>query len=692
MARSKSISKPGRPRTRGTRATAAGSRLGLLPFGILFLLAAGIRIAYLAAYGRALPFRDVPIVDAEYYRGWAHALAAGAGPAGVFARAPGYAYFLALVDSLAGPGFTGWVLGIQTALGLSTWALLVLLSHRLWGRTGALATGLLAALCFPFPFFESKLLPTTLSLFLAVASLSLLGRASGSARPERGRRRRETGPGKLAPAAAGLLWGLACLARPNLLVFPFVAIPVGWILTRRVRDGVPPVFWAGLVLALLPATAHNLRAGGEPVLVSANGGMNFAIGHHPGNRTGLFVVPPELGSPATTAALDQAARDRADRESGRTLTASEADRFWLGRGMSFVARHPLAEARLEGTKLLRMLDTEEFPNNYSVEVERETIPWLAWIRAPFWIVFFLAGAGLIRYGRREGRPAPDGAHPSAAETREARARRARLAAILSLAATAVLGMLFFCVMSRFRLFLTAPLLVLAGGGVAALRAWATERGRRPSRAAWGLALLAISLAPTLIPLPLPRSTRAFGYLQAGLAWMEGGHGGRAAPAFEKSLEIERSGDAILGLSRARVAQGRMEEALDLLHRGEKEFPEDPRLPDYRGAALQLAGRGSEAEPAFARALEIDPTFAQASFNLASLYASEGDFARGAAYFRRCLRLDPRDATALYRLGRCYRELGLADSARIAFEGVLRLEPGHGPSLAELRELSSGPPR
>ena len=64
----------------------------------------------------------------------------------------------------------------------------------------------------------------------------------------------------------------------------------------------------------MPFTAHNVLVGGEAVLLSANGGINFWIGNHAG-ADGVF-APPTDYDPVN----DPLHREAASREAGRDLS------------------------------------------------------------------------------------------------------------------------------------------------------------------------------------------------------------------------------------------------------------------------------------------------------------------------------------------------------------------------------------
>ena len=56
----------------------------------------------------------------------------------------------------------------------------------------------------------------------------------------------------------------------------------------------------------------------------------------------------------------------------------------------------------------------------------------------------------------------------------------------------------------------------------------------------------------------------------------------------------------------------------------------------------MSGRMAEAQAALLRAVELDPSSAQAHYNLGLLAASGGRYAEAVTYFERAAALDPSD--------------------------------------------------
>ncbi|MGH7149205.1 MAG: glycosyltransferase family 39 protein, partial [Planctomycetota bacterium] len=219
--------------------------------------------------------------DGRYYHEWAAALAQGKEfppePSGrPHWMPPLYPYVLSLLYRIAGPHPLSLVL-LQHALGLAGLLLLHRLARRVFEERAALLAVALGAFFLPPGFFEGKPMAETLAAFLALSGLASL-----------------TGTGSRPRAAAGgILVGLASCARPQLLpALPAVALA----LARGPSRPAALPFLAGAVLAPGASLICNLAVSGQPVLVSANGGVNFHLGNHAGVR-GTFRAPgPQWGS------------------------------------------------------------------------------------------------------------------------------------------------------------------------------------------------------------------------------------------------------------------------------------------------------------------------------------------------------------------------------------------------------------
>ena len=189
---------------------------------------------------------------------------------------------LGLVYKVTGPDVLAGRLA-NCVLGALTCYLLAHLGVMLAGFRAGLLAGVLAAVYWPFIYFDGELLTVCLELVLDVALLLLLVRAG-------------RGGSRWWYVAAGVAWGLSAITRPNILAFaPAIAL---WVLIaapadRRIAAAARSFLLtcAGAAVAILPVTVRNYVVGHELVLVATNGGVNFYIGNNPKSDGCSAVVP-----------------------------------------------------------------------------------------------------------------------------------------------------------------------------------------------------------------------------------------------------------------------------------------------------------------------------------------------------------------------------------------------------------------
>ena len=265
----------------------------------LFLGALAVRLAYLLE-SRGNPFFDAPVVDARTYLEQARLIAAGdlLGGDRAFYQPPAFPCFLAAFLRVFGDGVFAAVRVAHALIGACSCLLLYRLALRALPSAWAAAAAAAAlALWGPLVYFEGELLSVALEVFLYLFLLLLLARA-----------RERTGLARW--GAAGLVGGLAAVTRPNIMLFLLLAACALPRLRPRPAAG---RYLRQLLAALVgfacvvgPVTWRNAAVGGEFVLVSANGGVNFYIGNnvaadstvaiHPGMHwERLMAEPVEAG-------------------------------------------------------------------------------------------------------------------------------------------------------------------------------------------------------------------------------------------------------------------------------------------------------------------------------------------------------------------------------------------------------------
>lgn len=510
----------------------------------LFLAALALR------WGYVLEMADLPtfqrlVVDAARYdelareilrRGWL--------PDEPFSQAPLYPYFLAAVYSVFGVSYTA-VRAVQAILGATTVVLAALATERAFGRPAGVVAGLLGVFYGPWVFYGGLLWKPTLTLFLLTWVWFLLA-------GEPGRRAR---PGRL--VAAGVLLGAAGLLRENVLVLApvlavFLWLEPRWQSPRRVSWTRPAGLAAGVLLALLPVVLLNVRASGEWMLTSAQGGMNFYIGNGP-EATGTY-VPFSEGSQDPQQLLADSRRVAARLWSERTgepvdpeeLTPARSSRILWTETLRSMAAAPLDWLAMTVRKAALFWNAYEIPDAEDLVVNRELSAVLALAPVSFGWLAPLALLGFVPAFRRSPR---DGR-------------------LLAAAVTGVFAsvMLFF-VLGRYRLSVTPFLLPLAGLALVWLgtgvRAFLGDRRRWKLPAVAGLALA---------------------MLVAGTHW----------PIFDEPTRRQHT--AALWFNLGTAAQRLAGEAFDDVRRDPNSIP---RGLARSGQAVGFLGRAVEASPRFA---------------------------------------------------------------------------------------------
>jgi 4-amino-4-deoxy-L-arabinose transferase-like glycosyltransferase len=415
------------------------------PVRIAGILGLALRVSVILWRRGHDPLFHQPINDAAIYDQWARALIAGQGfglEGSPFFLPPFYPYLTALLYRLDGGAIWGVTIfqalcGVGIVLGIHR------LGVRLYGGKAGLLAGTLALLFAPALWYEGWQLPTTLNLFLLTLILNLLIECLD---PSRLSRRRSN----LIFLGLGLALGLASVNRPqNLLLATLI---LAWLWWRGKAAGAVPYRSIGLVLAALiltisPVTIHNLRVSGEPIPLSANGGVNFYVGNYQG-ADGRFSFPP--GFPSYIGQMQAASRQMAQTETGRTLNWRQTSTHWFGKGWSDLTENPGRAIVLVLHKARLLVSWREMENNFVVSWVREKSGPAMWLIPSLGLFWLLALPAIIDAMRR---------------------RDQKDLALLIPMVTVILVCLIFWVSTRNRLPLLIPLAVLAGVSLSNLRLW-----------------------------------------------------------------------------------------------------------------------------------------------------------------------------------------------------------------------------
>ncbi|MDG1986239.1 MAG: glycosyltransferase family 39 protein [Planctomycetota bacterium] len=445
-----------------------------------FGLGALLRVAYVLAL-RDHPRFEAPTMDAAYHLAWARTLVGGETfQDGSFFRAPLYPYFLSIWTALS-PGSTLLARLAQALLGGVAAGLTAGLACRVVGRKAAWWAGGFVALSPVMVAFDAELLIPVLLVPLLLWALDRCVAWGGDDRPR-------------AAVWTGVLFGLAAIARPNVLLF----MPglFAWTIWRTRRPVSGLALALGTLMPIAPVTLVNVLAG-DPALISTQAGVNFWIGNNP-QSDGVSAIVPGTRQGWWDGFHDSVAA--AERAEGRELRPGEVSRHYGRRALAWILSEPGDAARLFAWKARLLCTNVELANNQAIEfTARRTLPALRFSPSRWDVLFSLGVVGLVLAWRRRERGA---------------------GVLLGFLSVYSLSVLLFFVNARFRVPLTPVLAVGAGYSLVQLAgAW---RRREPGRAAMiGVPVILLGVLSNLVPDAVHRSDAA-GYADLGRAELVGG--------------------------------------------------------------------------------------------------------------------------------------------------------------------------
>ena len=425
---------------------------------------------------------------------------------------------------------------------------------------------------------------------------------------------------------AGLLTGVLALLRENALLVAPLLLPLAWGRPRfegisrwRAATLRSAVFILGIALALAPVALRNGLIGGSYLPTTFQGGVNFYIGNNASADGEYHPIVPGKQVPA----LERQEPIRlAEEAAGRTLSAAEVSRYWLGRALGWARASPNAFLRLQARKLAMFFRWYEWPDAVDYY-------WIAALSPVFRLplleyggALILAAAGLILAWRRRA--------------------LAPLAPALVFLGAWVLSTIVFFLFSRYRLPAVPSLLVLGALPIAALvETW--QVGRRGPAAAWTLVCLVALALPHLAGYG-PRLDLVH-YNLARLA-EERGEPDEAAAQYRAALAA-RPDDflAYLNLGNLAARRGDLAAALPLYQRAASLEPRSDDAESNLGGIYLALRRPAEAEAHLDRALALNSRNVFALHNRALLALREGDLPAARAFNRRELAAAPDDPAA-----------------------------------------------
>ncbi len=285
---------------------------------------------------------------------------------------PGYPLFLS-VFAKAFHNFAFFIF-IQHLLFWSAGVLLFKSVSILRSPKAGILAGIIYLFYTPFLAYASALVPEGLGVFLFSLALYSWSRLWSE---------RITEPlPRLEAAILGVVSGFLCVARPVFLPWVF-AVGAYFAIKAKVkpRIGFVLIYFIGLLSVLFVVAYPNYKKTGR-LMLSAHTGVNFYIGNNE-KATGLFT-----GLNIFRGSQEGLLRDSvliARQRLHRPVSEAEADEYWYGQALLFIANHPIKFLKLLLFKLWFLLSSKEFYEAQGL---------LFWPSIPFGFIIPFAFLGL----------------------------------------------------------------------------------------------------------------------------------------------------------------------------------------------------------------------------------------------------------------------------------------------------------
>ncbi|MBN1351068.1 glycosyltransferase family 39 protein [candidate division KSB1 bacterium] len=329
-----------------------------IPPLIICLVALLFRMIYLSEL-RHSPLFYFPQVDADTYVHLAYQIADGSfftTNSLSFYQAPLYPFVLAFIFKTVSSDLF-WIHLLQFILGTINCVLIYSLGKACFNKSFGVLSGLLASVYWTFIYFEGELLLPTAAIFLDLCFLILFI----------GYLKKRTIHYAI---FSGLLLGLSAIARPNILLFGWLACPLLMLLPSSAIFQKPGslaakanftrifFFLVSSMIVIAPVTIYNYSVEKSFVLISHNGGLNFYIGNsspaertldiRPGEEWEIFTATPKLENLSIE------------------FTGAQFSGYWYRKSLDWFRQHPSEFIINMAKKAIQFFHAYEFKRNLDI--------------------------------------------------------------------------------------------------------------------------------------------------------------------------------------------------------------------------------------------------------------------------------------------------------------------------------------
>ena len=124
------------------------------------------------------------------------------------------------------------------------------------------------------------------------------------------------------------------------------------------------------------------------------------------------------------------------------------------------------------------------------------------------------------------------------------------------------------------------------------------------------------------------------------------------------------------------SSGLFHETIEMLDTLNKDYPNQPLLLNITGACFAGLGQFNTAIKYYKNAIEIEPDYAKAHFNLAGVLHDQGELEESVNSYKNSLNYDSTYAEAHNNLANIYRELGELEKSINSYKNALSLNPNY----------------
>jgi len=565
-------------------------RSELITIFAIFGLALALNIAFVLSLGLKNSLLMPINPDSKMYYDLASQISDGKLTTGKpFFVAPLYPYFVGLIFYLFGKSTIAIII-IQMIMGSLIPVIIYLTSRNLFNNIPGIISGLLSCIYFPLIIYNSQLLPVTIEVFLISISLFFITRKNASL---------------YNILFSGLTAGISALARPNIAIIPLFVIIAFFILRKRIGTKKliihSAIFAFSVIIAIIPATIHNLAVSGDLIPITTHGGVNFYIGNNP-NATGAFHAPP--GFPASPLeVVDSTSTSLAEKELNRKLSPKEVSDFYYRKGLDYIKNNPGQAIILTLKKLLLATNHYELSLNINLYFYRLHSLLRFLPLTTYGVIFPIGIIGLI-IGLRENK---------------------RNIILMSYFLACFLTLIPFIINDKYRLIFTPPLLIASGITLYKLFEYFNDKRYR-----YGLILTSI-----IVVLLIFSNITVFDlkpginfdrcYLTIAEYLFENGNYNEAKLNLESALKYNQKNDKVwLLYGLCLIKEGDNLEAEIPIRNSINANPDNFKARYNLGILLIQQGKEKEAVEELIKAHVIAPDYLPAILILIDLYLKNGD--------------------------------------------------------------------